>query len=48
MSFLQFIENLCKKRQFIIKDGLLDIDRGCITFITEFSNGKFGKVNLDK
>ncbi len=48
MNFEQYIQSFCKKRQFLIKEGLFDFDRGCITFITEFSNGKFGKVNLDK
>lgn len=41
-------DNICKKRGYILKGGLLDEERAAKAILTEFRAGKLGRFNLDK
>ena len=40
--------DICKKRGYIIRGGLLDEERAAKAILTEFRSGKIGKFNLDE
>ena len=40
-------ENICKKRGYILKGGLLDEERAAKAILVEYRAGKLGRFNLD-
>ena len=40
-------DDICRKRGYILKGGVLDDDRAAKAILTEFRAGKLGKFNLD-
>jgi len=41
-------EDICKKRGYVLKGGVLDEGRGAKAILTEFRAGKIGNFNLDE
>ena len=41
-------EDICKKRGYILKGGVLDQERAAKAILTEFRAGKLGRFNLDE
>ena len=46
-EFIELYDRLCIKRGFIKRGNEIDYERAGKTFITEFRNGKFGKITLE-
>lgn len=46
-EFIELYDRFCEKRGFIMRGGEIDYTRAGKTFITEFRNGKFGKITLE-
>lgn len=43
----QLIEEICEKRGFLMRGGVLDLERGYRMVLEEFRNGKMGHVTLE-
>lgn len=41
------LESICRARGFLLSGGVLDIDRAVNTIITEFREGKLGRISLE-
>ena len=41
------LENICKKRGFLLKQGEYDIDRGAKTLLDEYKGGRLGRITLE-
>lgn len=41
------IELICKNRGFLLKGGAADYERGCLTLLDEFKNGKIGRFSME-
>ena len=46
-EFIELYDKFCLKRGFIKKGKEIDYERAGKTFITEFRNGKFGRITLE-
>ena len=46
-EFIDLYDRFCQKRGFIKRGNEIDYERAGKTFITEFRNGKFGKITLE-
>lgn len=46
-EFIELYDRICLKRGFIMRGNEIDYERAGRTFITEFRNGKFGKITLE-
>ena len=46
-EFIELYDRFCEKRGFIKRGNEIDYERAGKTFITEFRNGKFGKITLE-
>ena len=46
-EFIELYDKICLKRGFIMRGKEIDYERAGKTFITEFRNGKFGKITLE-
>lgn len=46
-EFIELYDRICLKRGFIMRGNEIDYERAGKTFITEFRNGKFGKITLE-
>ncbi len=46
-EFIELYDRFCIKRGFIKRGNEIDYERAGKTFITEFRNGKFGKITLE-
>lgn len=46
-EFIELYDRFCVKRGFIKRGNEIDYERAGKTFITEFRNGKFGKITLE-
>lgn len=46
-AFLEFFDQICGKRGFIMRGKEIDYTRAGKTFVDEFRNGKFGKITLE-
>ncbi len=46
-EFIEVYDRICLKRGFIMRGNEIDYERAGKTFITEFRNGKFGKITLE-
>lgn len=46
-AFLEFFDQICVKRGFIMRGNEVDYNRAGKTFVDEFRNGKFGKITLE-
>ena len=46
-EFIELYDRICLKRGFIMRGKEIDYERAGKTFITEFRNGKFGKITLE-
>lgn len=44
---LATLENICKKRGFLLKKGEYDFERGAKTLIDEFKGGRLGRITLE-
>ena len=44
---LEVLENICKSRKYMLKGGDFDYDRCCSAVISDFKQGKLGKITLD-
>jgi len=44
----QTLEEICRKRGWIVSGGLPDLERGAKTVIDEFRNMKLGRISLEK
>jgi ribosome biogenesis GTPase A len=42
------LEDLCKKRGFLLREGEIDIERGAKTLLDEFKGGKLGRITLER
>lgn len=42
------MEQICKKRGFLLRRGEIDTERGAKTLLEEFRNGKLGRLSLEK
>ena len=47
MTNLEVIESICESRKYLVRGGDYDYDRCCLAIISEFKQGKFGKITLD-
>lgn len=47
ISPMEVLEQLSKNRGFLLSGGTPDIKRGAITLITEFRQGKLGRISLE-
>ena len=43
----ELLEAVCRGRGFLLKGGLLDLDRGCAVVLDEFRAGKLGRITLE-
>ena len=46
-EFIELYDRICLKRGFIMRGNEIDYERAGRTFITEFRNGKFGRITLE-
>ncbi|MGN0960801.1 MAG: ribosome biogenesis GTPase YlqF [Christensenellales bacterium] len=46
-SDLEVLEDICSSRKYLLKGGDFDYDRCCSTLISEFKQGKLGRITLD-
>ena len=46
-EFIELYDRICLKRGFIMRGNEIDYERAGRTFITEFRNGKFGKITIE-
>ena len=46
-EFIELYDRFCEKRGFVKRGGEIDYERAGRTFISEFRNGKFGKITLE-
>ena len=46
-EFIELYDRFCEKRGFIMRGKEIDYERAGRTFITEFRNGKFGRITLE-
>lgn len=44
---LEVLEGICSARKYMLKGGDFDYDRCCAAIISEFKQGKFGRITLD-
>ena len=44
---LEIIEKICESRKYLVRGGDYDYDRCCSAIISEFKNGKMGRITLD-
>lgn len=42
------LEDICKKRGFLLKEREIDIERGAKALLDEFKGGKLGRITLEK
>lgn len=47
MTNLEVLESICESRKYLVKGGDFDYDRCCASIISEFKQGKLGKITLD-
>ena len=47
MTNLEVLESICEARKYLVRGGDYDYDRCCSAIISEFKQGKFGKITLD-
>ncbi len=47
LSNLEILEELCKVRKFVVRGGDFDYDRASLTLVTEFKQGKLGKITIE-
>lgn len=45
---LEVLEKVCNSRKYLLKGGDFDYDRCCASIISDFKQGKFGKLTLDR
>jgi ribosome biogenesis GTPase A len=45
---LECLENICKKRGFLVSKGEYDLERGARNLLDEFQTGKLGRISLEK
>lgn len=45
---LEVLEKVCNSRKYLLKGGDFDYDRCCASIISDFKQGKFGKITLDR
>jgi hypothetical protein len=48
MSYVEFINHICKLQHFYLKDNVNDVDRAINYLYGEFINGNIIKVNYEK
>ena len=46
-THLEVLENICASRKYLLKGGDYDYERCCSALISEFKQGKLGKITLD-
>ncbi len=46
-SALDILENICRKRGFLLKQGEYDFERGAKTLLDEFKGGRLGRITLE-
>ena len=44
----ELLEDICRKRGFLLRGGAYDTERGAKTLLDEFKNGKLGRLSLEK
>ena len=44
---LEILENICLSRKYLVRGGDFDYDRGCFALISDFKQGKLGKITLE-
>lgn len=44
---LEVLEKICDSRRFLVRGGDYDYDRGCLAIISDFKQGKMGKITLE-
>ncbi len=44
----EILQEICKKRGFLRRGGVADMERGCKTLLEEFRNGKLGRVTFEQ
>ena len=44
---LEVIESICQSRKYVVRGGDYDYERCCSAIISEFKQGKLGKITLD-
>jgi len=44
---IAILENICKKRGFIVRQGEIDLERGAKTLLDEFKGGRLGRITLE-
>ena len=44
---LEVLEKICESRKYVVRGGDYDYDRGCAAIISDFKQGKFGKICLE-
>lgn len=47
MTNLEVLEEICSARRYLLRGGDFDYDRCCATIISEFKQGKLGRITLD-
>jgi len=47
MSCVQVLEQIAKKRAFVLKGGIIDTERASLALIDDFRKGRLGKISLD-
>ena len=45
---LEILESICMSRKYMLKGGDFDYDRCCSAIISDFKQGKFGKLTLEQ
>ena len=43
----ELLEEVCRGRGFLMRGGVLDMDRACSVVLDEFRAGKVGKLTLE-
>ena len=41
------LQEICRKRGFLMRGGVADVERGCKTLLEEFRNGKLGTITFE-
>ncbi len=47
-SVMERVENYAKKRHFLLKGGILDMNRALLTLHREITHGEFGRISYEK
>ena len=43
----ELLQDICRKRGFLMRGGVADTERGCKTLLEEFRNGKLGSISFE-